>query len=346
MVLFLLIFSAAVGFAVTFLLTPYFMRYLWNIGIVGIDQQKAGKPRIPTSGGIPVAFSFFLSMMLFVALNSFVFHYWLAIEDLLAAGLSTLTIALVGFFDDLYIRRKAGVNASGAVEYRVGLAQWQKPLLTLIAAIPLMAVNVGTTTITLPIIGSLNIGILYPLLLVPIAVVCVSNASNMLAGLNGVEAGMMSVASLGIAYWSFAHGNYEGAAIALLGSASLAAFFLFFNRFPAKMLPGDSLTYFAGAMYASAVIAGNVEKLGLYMFFPWILEALLKLRGMFKVRSYGDLRKDGTLAPPYGRIYSLTHVVMKANDRLKLGWGEREMAYALIGFEALVVLVAIAGAGA
>lgn len=331
--------SAAVAFAATLLVAPYFMRFLNNIGITGIDQQKKEKPRIPTSGGMPVVFSFFLALMVLIALNTFFFKLSLNLAVLLAAGLSTFAIALVGFFDDIYVRRELSKNLYGDLEHRVGLKQWMKPLLTLVAAIPLMAVKAGTNTMVFPFIGIVHLGALYALVLIPLAVVCVSNATNMLAGVNGLEAGMMVLASLAVAYWAFRYGNVEGAAIALLGAASLLAF-LYFNWAPARMLPGDSLTYFSGAMFVSAVVLGNVEKFGLTVFIPWIIEAFLKLRGKFAVRSWGDLQKDGSLRSPYKKVYSLTHVAMRLGEKMGWRWGEKQVTVALLCLEAAAIVFA------
>ncbi len=342
MALLLLGISAIAAFGLTLYMTPYFMRFLWNIGITGIDQQKADKRKVPTSGGMPVAFSFFFAMMALIALNTFYFHYDLDTTQLLAATLSTLAIALVGFFDDLYIRKTQVQNKYGGLEYRVGLSQWQKPLLTLVAAIPLVAVSAGVKAMNLPILGVVNFGALYPLLLVPIGVVAVSNAANMLAGLNGLESAMMLVASGSLGFWLYSHGSFAGAAIALLGAATLLAF-LRFNFVPAKMLPGDSLTYFAGAMYASAVIVGNANKIGFYLFLPWALEAFLKLRSRFSARSYGDLQGNGQLKSPYGKkIYSLTHVAMNLLPKLGVKPTERNCVLALVLLEIIVVLAAFA----
>jgi UDP-N-acetylglucosamine--dolichyl-phosphate N-acetylglucosaminephosphotransferase len=66
------------------------------------------------------------------------------------------------------------------------------------------------------------------------------------------------------------------------------------------------------------VILGNSERFAILLFLPWIIEALLKLRGRFAVRSFGDLQKDGTVKAPYDKIYSLTHVAMKLPEWLKL----------------------------
>ena len=191
--------------------------------------------------------------------------------------------------------------------------------------------------------GLVNLGSIYPLLLVPIAVVCVSNATNMLAGVNGLEAGTSSVMLIAIGIFLLQQGSPEGAAIAFCAAAALLAF-LKFNWFPAKMFPGDSLTYFAGAAIVSSIVIGNAEKLGMLLFIPWIIEALLKLRGRFNVRSYGDLQRDGTIKAPYDKIYSLTHIAMKLPKwlRMKRGFTEKQIATCIIALEiALAIFVLV-----
>lgn len=349
MAYFLLLLPALVTAVLVLLSVPVFQRFFWNIGVTGIDQQKKGKPVLPTSGGIPVAISFFFGVMLLIALNTFFFKdSSLNLQLLLAATLSSLAIAVIGFFDDLHVKRVLHKSSSDSTEFRAGLPQWSKPLLTLVAAVPLMAVKAGTSHIFLPLLGSIEFGALYALLLVPLAVVCVSNASNMLAGINGVEAGMLGVASLGVGLWSMQHGTIEGTALAFIGAAGLLAF-LYYNWPPARMLPGDSLTYFAGAVFVSAAVAGNVEKFAFYAFLPWVVESFLKLRGKFAVRSYGDLQPDGSLKSPYAKVYSLTHAVMKLGERLgrsKLlsakGFTEKQVALVLVGMEVLLVALLFA----
>lgn len=340
MVLSTLLISVIVAFLITFWATPYFIRFFNRIGVFGTDFQKEKKPVIPLSGGIPVFIGFMIGVMVFVAINVFVDVKpdSLDLLPLFAAVLSTSIIALIGFFDDINVRTKRVAIGSDAIDYKIGLKQWQKPLLTLLAAIPLMAVNSGVSDVVLPILGTINLGLFYPLLLIPIAVVCVSNATNMLAGMNGLETGMMAVASGGLTAYLLANGEIAGAVISGIGCASLLAF-LFYNWSPAKMFPGDSLTYFSGAMFVSAVIIGNVEKFGILIFTPWIIEAILKLRGKFKVRSYGDLQKGGWIKAPYQKIYSLTHLAMKLNQRLGLYWSEAKVVAALIAFEAVIVLI-------
>ncbi len=338
-------FSIIIPFLITFLVTffsiPYFERFFSRIQVIATDMQKKQKPIIPIAGGIPVFFGFTLGILSYIAINTFILKNNINLLYLFAAMLTSSIIAMIGFFDDINVRSKRTYIGSGAVDFKVGLKQWQKALLPLIAAIPLAVVYAGVTIITIPLLGSVNFGILFPILLIPLAVVFVSNATNMLAGINGLEAGSTSVVLITLGIFTL-NSNPVASIIAFTGAASLLAF-LKFNWTPAKMLPGDSMTYFSGALIVSVVIVGGIERFGIIIFLPWIIEAFLKLRGRFKVRSYGDLQKDGTIKAPYEKIYSLTHVAMKIPEWLKIKrFTEKQIALILIGFEVLICILSLA----
>ncbi|MBC7105428.1 MAG: hypothetical protein H5T97_05785, partial [Firmicutes bacterium] len=92
----------------------------------------------------------------------------------------------------------------GVVDNLAGLRQGVKALLPILAALPLAVVRAGHTEMHIPLIGRVEFGLLYPLLLIPAGVTGAANAVNMLAGFNGLEAGMGLVAagSLAVVAWS------------------------------------------------------------------------------------------------------------------------------------------------
>ena len=329
-----LILVAVVSFIVTIISTMQMRPILEASGMLGIDQQKATKPRLATSGGICVLGGFVAGVMAWVALNTFYLKTGFNMTLVFASVVSVLLGALIGILDDLHIRKELIKTESDNRDYRVGIKQWKKVALSFAIAVPLMAVSAGQTTMHLPFIGPINLGILFPLLVVPIAVVCVTNSYNMLAGMNGMEAGLGIVSNLALAIFSFLYGNEEASIISAAIAFSLLAF-LKWNWYPAKILPGDSLTYMVGAAFVSAVIIGNVEKFGVIIFLPWIIEAFLKMRGGFKVSSLGILQNDNTLKSKYNKVYSLTHFVM---SRWK--FKEYQITATIIGFEILVCIFA------
>ncbi|MBI2542871.1 MAG: hypothetical protein HYW24_01675 [Candidatus Aenigmarchaeota archaeon] len=329
-----LVLSVLVSFFVTLFITPVMIRFLYKIGVVGIDQHKRNKPIIPTSGGICVAIGILTGLLTFIGLETFTTGFSSNIVDLLAIISSVLIVTLVGLFDDLNIASKKFVTKD-IEDIRIGLPQWIKPLLTLPAAIPLMVISAGDPNINLPVIGTFDVGILFPLLLVPIGIIGASNAINMLGGFNGMETGMAIVYMLGLGIFALATQN-PIAILFLVVTGSLLAF-IKFNWFPAKILPGDSLTYLLGALIASGVIVGNMETFGIIVMIPFFMELILKLRSKFKASSLGKLRKDDTLENIYGKnVYSLTHIVMRLGR-----FTEKQITMIFILLVSLVVVLGL-----
>ncbi|MGC9132368.1 MAG: hypothetical protein ACP5HJ_01830 [Candidatus Micrarchaeia archaeon] len=325
--------ASFISFVATFVLTLFMQNYLFDSGMIATDMNKKNKPKLPTSGGISVVFGFSIGIMSYIFASTYLLKGHLDLIEIFGATTSILIGGVIGLLDDLHIKAKKEVT-TGIKDTKVGLKQWQKLLLTFLIPIPFMVIQVKNSSIWIPFIGVVNVGILYPLIILPLAIIFMANAVNMLAGLNGLEAGLGVVASLGIAIFSLLYGRIEGTLISSILCASLLAF-LFFNKYPAKILPGDSLTYMEGVALASAVILGNIEKFGAVIFIPWLIEFVLKARSKFKASSLGKIRHDGTLAAPYGKkIYSLTHVMM--NIKKVKEW---EAAIYIILLEVLLILL-------
>lgn len=331
--------ASVVSFLASFLVTPKLIKFLESIGMVGTDLQKTNKPKIAEMGGPAIIAGFLAGMFLFIWLNVFVFSELLFSRDLLAgifAGMSTIMLIMViGMFDDMTALQRRNEGRKGFEKYkRTGLKQWQKPLLTLPAAIPLMAIMAGDSSMSIPLLGVIDFGILYPLLLVPAGIVGASNAVNMLAGFNGLEAGMGFVTLMSMGIFGYANGEIAAASIAFTMAAAVLAF-LFYNWYPARIMPGDSFVYALGATIAVVAIIGNMEKFAIYIFAPWIIELLLKLRSGMSAENYGVLGKNGVLKPKYEKSYSLTHIIMKAGN-----FKEWQISSIIIGFQMVLCFVA------
>ncbi|MBW3015839.1 hypothetical protein KY330_05420 [Candidatus Woesearchaeota archaeon] len=298
MVLSMLLVLAA-GFAVTFLVLPRGIKYLSSIGLDVKDMGKKHQPLVPISGGTIVMIGLFIALLFYIFIKTFILKDEASNAIILASICAMVIIAFIGFMDDLSIREtKKGLY--------VGLKRWQKPLLTLPAAIPLMVIKAGFSTMTVPFIGSVDFGLLYPLLLVPIGVVGAANMVNLLEGFNGMGAGMGIVYTLSLGLYAYVNGRTDAAVIAFAVLGTLVAFFIF-NKVPAKVLPGDSLTYLLGAAIVSIAVVGNIEKAALIVSIPFIVEFFLKLRSRFKAQTYGKVTDDGKIKSIYERIYSIPH---------------------------------------
>ena len=313
---------ALISFLVIWIFTPWLIKYLKRINLVDFDQNKENKPLFPTSGGIIVMGGMFIGLLMYVFFKVFFFDLEIGKDYLtyvFAAITSILIITFVGFIDDLLIKRN---HDSGS-----GLKQWQKPLLVLPAAIPLMVINAGTSIMSIPLFGDVNFGLIYPLVLIPMGVFGAANMVNLLAGFNGMEAGMGIVYTGMLGLYAYMNGRLISALIALMAFSALLAFY-YYNKYPTKIFPGDSLTYLLGATLACIAILGNMEKACLIVAIPFFIEFVLKARGKFQKQSYGYY-KDGKIHNLYGKeIYSIPHLLTRTGK-----YTEKQVTYFCIFME-------------
>ena len=77
--------------------------------------------------------------------------------------------------------------------------------------VPLVAVEMagGHSVISIPFVGMVPFGILYPLLLIPLAIAICSNLTNMMAGFNGLEAGLGIIMFATLSLLAFSHAEPE-----------------------------------------------------------------------------------------------------------------------------------------
>lgn len=321
---------------VTLAVMPKAIMFLKNAGITGIDIQKKERPVLAEMGGLPVLVGFLAGSLLYVAFITFLTKSGDIFKiQILGAVLTIMIITLIGMLDDLSTLLGRNNKDKDKSFKRDGFKQKHKFLMPVAAAVPLMVLNSGVSSTTIPFIGPVDVGLLYPLFFVPLGIMGASNATNMLAGMNGLEAGLGVVLLSFIGIYAYFNNVYSAAAVSLIFVATLIAF-LKYNWYPAKIMPGDSLSYTIGAVAAVAAIMGNIEKFAVILFTPWFIELILKARTRFKAENFGELQADGTLKCKYEKNYSLTHVVMHAGR-----FTERGIVIILIGFEIIVGTITI-----
>jgi UDP-N-acetylglucosamine--dolichyl-phosphate N-acetylglucosaminephosphotransferase len=336
-----LLIPAVLSFIATFVLVLFVKEYMFESGVVAMDHNKKDKPTLPSGCGIAAAMGFTIGILAYAFGGSFNLYLPVAsLVTLFALSLSVVLVSLVGLLDDMNVK-SAPVRTTDMSDTRKGLKQWQKPVITLLGAIPLIAINAGNSIVTLPFIGALNFGIFYPLIIIPLAVIFASNAFNLLGGFDGIATGTGLIAAIALLIYSIFFGTYTGALISGVIVATLVVFFAF-NIYPSRLIPGDSFTYFVGTALVADMIIGNMEAFGLIVFAPWIIEFVLHAIRKFKVTDLGKPRKDGTMEPPYGkRVYSWTHLLM--NLKPSKEWEISaymwlvEIAFVLIAFAAVAM---------
>ncbi len=319
--------SIIVSFCITLLILPYWIRRARKANLTGPDVHKKERPMVAELGGLCVVVGFMVSIMFFIATKIFIVQ---TMENLLYvfAILTAILIAtIIGLVDDI-------------LGWKIGLRARYKVVLTFFIALPIIVINVGQTSMNFPFIGVIELGFLYPLIVIPIAIMGASNGFNMIAGYNGLEAGMGILILLTLSLLTYITGNTYLSLMGACMSAALLAFY-FYNKYPAKIFPGDTLTYTVGALIAIIAILGNIEKYAVILFLPYFLELLLKARGNLIKESFAKVREDGSLENQYEQWYGLEHVAIDGIKRIKGNVSERNVVCVLFAFQFIFVILSI-----
>jgi len=301
--------ATATSFAVTLALLPPWIRAALRAGLAGRDMNKPVELMVAEAGGIIVVVGALMGIYVVVLYYKYLEGTDFYTTELFALSSLLLLAALIGFLDDV-------------LGWKRGLPRWVRVMAMIPASTPLVVIKAGVPTISLPLIGTVNLGVLYPLLAVPIGVVGAANGFNMIGGYNGLEAGMGLLLMASTAVYTAIKGIPLACVSSLIMVAALAAF-LAYNWYPARVFPGNTLTYAVGAYYAGVVILGNFEKFGIALFALYFIKATMYFigvaRGVWRegVEDFGIPQPDGSIKAPIKGPYSLQHVAIEVLERLR-----------------------------
>ncbi len=158
----------------------------------------------------------------------------------------------------------------------------------------------------------------------------------MLAGYNGLEAGMGVVILSTLGLIAYSTGNTVATVIAVTTISALAAF-IFYNKYPAKVFPGDTLTYPVGAIAAIIAIVGNMEKSAAIIFSLYYIEFLLKARGKLRPEWTAKLLDDGSLAVR-DKVYSIPHIAILLLRKIKGKAYEYEVVVVVLLLQGVIAI--------
>lgn len=302
---------------------PGWIRRAKARGFVGKDLHKKDQREVAEMGGVVVIFGTVLTILVFIAFDTFYYSHSNSVTEVLAVIASILIATIIGMMDDM-------------LGWRIGLRQKEKVLLTFLIPVPLMVINAGQSVMAFPFLGIVDIGLLYPLLVIPIGVIGASNAFNMLAGYNGLEAGMGIIIIATLGFLAYITGNTVATVIAVATVFSLAAL-LYYNKYPARVFPGDTLTYPIGAIVAIVAIVGNLEKFAVLLYSLYYIEFLLKARGKLRPEWTAKLLEDNSLAIR-NKIYSVPHIAILFLRKIKGRAYEFEVVMMVLFFQLIIVL--------
>jgi len=300
---------AIIGFAATNHLIPNIKAYTLRKGLSGKDLGKRGTRTenndIPEALGI-VPGAIFLICLIF-CLVGYAATNPSKLLDCTSALLSICFMLFLGFTDDV-------------LDW-----PWRyKLFLPTVASLPLLCCYKGSTSILVPIqlrslvmkegelamLGRLlsyivtidqqsdgaiiNLGMIYLLYMGMLAVFC-TNAINIYAGINGLEAGQSYVIGCAVLLhnlWEIIQDpgasstsmieNHLFSAMLMFSFVGVTLGLLRHNWYPATVFVGDTYCYFAGMTFAVVGILGHFSKTLLLFFIPQTINFVWSCPQLFK----------------------------------------------------------------
>ncbi len=234
------------------------------------------------------------------------------------AAAFTISLVAAYFFKDSFVfsiilLAFLAEAAIGVIDDLLQLAPWRKLILASFGAIPLL--------LLIPLEPFIIIFLFF-------AVTIASNWTNMLAGFNGLESGMGVI----MLFFLAINTPVQSTQIILFIYAAVLLGFLIFNKYPAKIFPGDVGTLPIGTvLVASTLIGAPFYKLAI-LFIPHFLDAMLKFVtfGFFSSAQTKPTEiKAGFLTPPKNgnkSYLSLSRAILKFKplrewELVSLIWG-------------------------
>ena len=329
-------FLSAFGFVLCKKLIPVVARANLRKGLFGRDINKkgtkAGQKPVPESLGLATGLVHIVCIVVFQQIHTHFFRPSTLLVDMDDSssgaggwGLRSLVARMAispapakqpGMDDwtEKWLIQYNSALASVSLMVFLGFADdvldipWRTKLaLPTVATLPIIAAYTGRTSVLVPIplrgyLGCdlVDLGWVYQVFMLLVVVFC-TNSINILAGLNGLEAGqtlviagavllfncqkLASVADLPV--MTPEHVGVRDAhlfsAYVVLPLIAVTAALLLFNYSPSRVFVGDTYTYFAGMALAVSGILGHFSETLLLFFFPQILNFVYSVPQLFKV---------------------------------------------------------------
>ena len=235
------------------------------------DQHKRNKPLIPNGLGV----IYVLASVVYIFLIYFfdVVRVSNGVSPSLTLAVSILFGGFLGMLDDW-----------------IDLKWRLKAFLPLIAAIPLVsfAYRWGAirTAIAIPFLGTLDFGIYYYFVVIPILVTIVTNTVNMLGGLNGLETVCPAVIMIGLM-------TVSGSNAILLICPMIVWLALAFFNFRGKIFVGNTGSFAIGITLAAFAVISDLKFDLAISILPYVVNSSLILLTFFFLRKKANVSFEG-----------------------------------------------------
>lgn len=236
---------AAIGFSVSAVTTPLSIKIARRFDI--IDKPRDGRRihdrPIPRFGGMGIFLGSMAAMIIPAGMS----------EKIMTAMIGGVLMYLLGVLDDLKDLRP-GLKFTGQIA--IASLMFSKGL-----KITFIGNYIASTSASMETKVFLGTGAAY--IVTVLWIVGVTNAVNLMDGMDGLAAGSVAIMSLSLAYVAYIHGARLGTMPVCVAFAALAAScigFLPYNISPAKTFMGDGGSLFLGYMIAILSVISPLKR--------------------------------------------------------------------------------------
>lgn len=256
-----LIITFITALAGSMLLTPVAEKIAVKFGAIDKpNERKVHKKPIPLWGGLGIAFAFFIAV--FISIMIFRNYKVVALDERIIRNLTGIfiggvLIVILGMVDDK-------INVPAKIKF---IAQ-------ILIAVILIKFDVAITFLTIPGIGLVYLPVWLTWLLTIFWIVGLTNAINLMDGLDGLLAGISTIFALLFFIVAILKGPFV-VALLMMGLAGSSLGFLRYNFNPARIFMGDTGSLFLGLMFSSLSIMGALKvTTAMALFIPLLIMGL------------------------------------------------------------------------
>ncbi len=250
----------------------------------GRDMYKLGYPSVPEMGGIGIAFAYLTGLL-------FLSSIYIIPSIVYIITFIIMFYFFFGLIDDI-------VGVGGALKFTH--SEIVKIIIPIFFAFPL--IRYVDISLYIPYIGSVNLGLLYSVLLMPVYIMVSANLINMFSYYNGQSAGTtiiilsflcLKLMETGKTYLLFFLLPFMGATLA----------FFSYNIHPAGVFPGDCGDMMMGAAIGITAVVGNLEAFAFVCLLPLTINFVMVANWFISERGeehekFGKVDKEGNIDPP------------------------------------------------
>lgn len=273
----------AIFFVVPFIsiivVMPSIIRMLRENGIVARDMYKPDFPEIAVNGGLIILLVALLSLSI---ISLFYCNYILPSNYVIIMVVTLF--ALFGILDDM-----------------VNIGRPAKLILLYYCSYSLISCAT-VTLVYVPFIGTVDMGIFYLQLILPLYVPVVANLVNMHSGFNGMAPGLSLIILITLILKTIANGAIMDILFIVSLTGALAAYW-FYEKYPARIFWGNIGALSIGAAIGATIVLEGFIFSGFVILIPHVVNFLLYIYWRLKTSKYpiakfGTIRDDGTLNVP------------------------------------------------